>query len=192
MRLCFLPLIYGTRASAQVHDVHYQGELTPLNILPKLDHGYLIVYDRDQSIDVYASDGSLRYKASVHGPDGSQAWIQNAAVDADGTLAAAVKYPPWCHVAGLGLIQQYNGGTAIFDQSGGARRFIETHCDYWPTQVAFGADHSLWAMGRLGQTETALIADYLILRHYSQNGEQVGPSFPALLSRIRMTPIWSH
>jgi hypothetical protein len=29
MRLCFLLLISGALASAQIHDVHYQGGLTP-------------------------------------------------------------------------------------------------------------------------------------------------------------------
>ncbi len=134
MRFCFLLLISGALASAQIHDVHYQG-LAPLHIMPTFDHGYLVVYDRDQSVDVYASDGSLRYKASVHGPDGSEAWIQNAAVDADGTLAVTVKYPPSCHVAGLGLIQLHHGGIAIFDQSGVQTRVIDTRCDYWPHRL---------------------------------------------------------
>jgi hypothetical protein len=27
-----------------VHDVHYQGNLTPLNTTPTFDHGYLVVF----------------------------------------------------------------------------------------------------------------------------------------------------
>jgi hypothetical protein len=178
MRFCFLLLISGALASAQMHDVHYQGGLTPLNITPTFDHGYLVVYDRDESVDVYASDGSLRYKASAHGPDGSHAWIRNAAVDADGTLALSVEYPLSCNVAGLGLIALRSGGIAIFDQAGVEARFIDTRCDYWPTQVAFATDHSLWAIGSLGRTKASMTADYLTLRHYSQNGEQVGAFLP--------------
>jgi len=82
---------FGAMASAQVRDVHYQGSLAPLNTAPTFDRGYLVVYDRDPDIDVYTSDGSLLYKAPPQGPNGSQARIKNAAVDADGTVVAAVE-----------------------------------------------------------------------------------------------------
>ncbi len=89
MRVWFLLLMPGVLATAQTHDVHLRGGLTPLVMTPTFDHGNLVAYDRDLSnVEVYASDGSLRYRASAHGPDGSQAQIENAAVDADGTLAA--------------------------------------------------------------------------------------------------------
>src|SRR6059058_5356386 len=107
--------MFGAPASSQIHDVHYQGGLTPLNITPTFDHGYLVAYDRDESVDVYAPDGSLRYKASAHGPDGSQARIFNAAVDADGTLAAAIEYPLSCNVPGIGAVPWRGGGIAFFD-----------------------------------------------------------------------------
>jgi hypothetical protein len=146
--------------------------------MPTFDHGYLVAYDRDQSVAVYASDGSLRYKVSVHGPDGSEAWIDNAAVDADGTLAVPVEYRLSYNVPGRGLISLRGGGIAIFDPSGVEARFIDTRCDSWPTQVAFDTDHSLWTIGRPDHTKAALTADYLTLRHYSQNGEQVGAFLP--------------
>jgi len=75
MRLCVLLFLSGGLAVAQTHDVHCQGSLTPLNVTPTFDHGFVVVYDRDHTIDVYAPDGSLRFKASAHGPDGNPARI---------------------------------------------------------------------------------------------------------------------
>ena len=46
MRLYFILLISGVLASAQMRDVHYQGGLTPLNITPTFDHGYLVYCPR--------------------------------------------------------------------------------------------------------------------------------------------------
>lgn len=54
MRFCFFLLMSGALASAQMHDVHYQGELTPLNVTLTFDHGYVVSYDSDRNIDVYA------------------------------------------------------------------------------------------------------------------------------------------
>jgi len=178
VRFCFLLLMSGALASAQVHDVHYQGGLIPLNITPTFDRGYLVTYDLDESVDVYASDGSLRYKASAHGPEGSRAQIRNATVDADGTLAMAVEYPLSCNLPGLGVIPWGGGGIALFDQAGVEARFIDTGCDYWTTQVAFGTDHSVWTIGYLGDASASVRADYLTLRHYSQDGQQVGAFLP--------------
>jgi hypothetical protein len=44
-------IISGASATAQVHDVHYQGNLTPLNTTPTFDHGYPVVYDREHRIE---------------------------------------------------------------------------------------------------------------------------------------------
>jgi hypothetical protein len=49
-----LLLMSGASATAQVHDVHYQGNLTPLNTTPTFDHGYLVVYDWDHDRHVLA------------------------------------------------------------------------------------------------------------------------------------------
>src|ERR1700686_2135677 len=83
--------IYAALAFAQVHDVHYQGNLTPLNTTPTFDHGYLVVYDWDHRIDVFAPDGALMYSVAAKVPGSDWANIENGAIDEDGTLAAAVR-----------------------------------------------------------------------------------------------------
>src|SRR5579884_1859045 len=102
----------------------------------------------------------------------------NAAVDPDGTVAAAITYPLSCDPLGSGSIPWNAGGIAVFDQSGAQIRLIDAGCDYWATQVAFGEDHSVWTIGYLGMTTASMTADYLTLRHYSQNGEQIGAFLP--------------
>jgi hypothetical protein len=177
MRFCLL-LLATALASGQVRDVYYQGSLTPLNTVPTFDHGYLTVYDHDPDLDVYGPDGTLLYKTSAHGPNGIKARIDNAVADTDGTVAAAVGYSLSCNVPGLGVRPWQGGGIAFFDRSGGQTRFIDTGCDYWTTQVAFGPDHSVWAIGWLGSLTASLKADYLALRHYTQTGEPLGASLP--------------
>ena len=83
----------ATALAAEARDVYYQGDLTPLNIVPTFDNGYLVVYDQNK-INVYAPDGSPVYSASSQVQSAHWAGIQNAAVDTDGTLVAAVEY---CH-----------------------------------------------------------------------------------------------
>ncbi len=100
-------------------------------------------------------------------------------LDSDGTVAAAVEYARSCDVPGLGVIRWNAGGIALFDRSGAQVRFIDNGCEYWTTQVAFGPDHSVWAIGWLGSTkEAGLHADYLTLRHFAQTGEPLGASLP--------------
>ena len=89
---------------------------------------------------------------------------------------------PVCALVALpdhGQVSSVGGGIALFDQTGNQIRFIDTGCDYWPTQVAFAPDHSLWAIGSLPNSELEfLTADYLFLRHYSRDGEELGRYLP--------------
>ena len=62
--LLFL-IMSGAAATAQVHDVYYQGNLTPRNTTPTFDHGYLVVYNRDHRIDVFALDGAPSRRPAV-------------------------------------------------------------------------------------------------------------------------------
>jgi hypothetical protein len=166
-----LLLMSGASATAQVHDVHYQGNLTPLNTTPTFDHGYLVVYDWDHRIDVFAPDGVLMYSVAAKVPGSDWANIENAAIDEDGTLAAAVRA-----VSVLGRAR--GGGIALFDRAGRQIRFFDTG-EYLPTQVAFGSDHSIWTIGWLGgETAASLTADYPILRKYAQDGRQLGAFLP--------------
>jgi len=168
MQVLFLLLliISDPSAAAQAHDVYYQGSLTPLNDVPTFDHGYLVVYDLDSRVDVFAPDGTLMYRVPAKVPGTDWAAIENAAVDSDGTMAAAVR-------AGSAAGHASGGGIALFDRKGTQIRFLDTG-GYLPTQVSFGPDHSIWTIGGLAGNAANLAADYSTLRNYAQDGRELG------------------
>jgi hypothetical protein len=115
--------------AAQPREVYYQGLLTPLNIAPTFDKGYLFVYDSFK-IDAFAPDGSPLYSVSAHVPGAKIVNIDNAAADTDGTMAGAVDY------SRDGTSRTEGGGIVLFDRSGKQIRFFDTG-PYLPTQVCF-------------------------------------------------------
>jgi hypothetical protein len=159
-------LMSAASATGQVHDVQYRGFLTPLNITPTFDHGYLVVYDWDHKVDVFDPDGALMYSAAVKVSGSDWALIENGAVDADGTMAAAIGV-----VSAAGILR--SGGIALFDRTGAQIRLMNT-AGYFPTQIAFGPDHSIWTIGRLGDQPGDATADYSILRNYARDGTASG------------------
>jgi hypothetical protein len=163
-------LISGGLALAQVHDVHYQGDFAPRNITPTSDHGFLVAYDTDHRIDLFGPDGALLYRAAVQVPNPAWADIENAAVDTDGTLAAAIRV--------FSKTGQARGGAiALFDRNGAQIRCFDTG-DFLPTQVAFGPDHAIWTLGWLEENAPSLTEDYAILRKYAQDGTAQGAFLP--------------
>ena len=169
VRFLLFLMMSGLPAVAQVHDVYYQGSLTPLNTTPTFDHGYLVVYDWDHRVDVFAPDGTLMYSVAAKVPGTAWAMIENGAVDSDGTMAAAVRGVSAAGIAG-------GGGIAWFDHTGSQIRFVDTG-GYLPTQVAFGPDHSIWTIGWLAGKDS-LTADYSTLRNYTQDGRELGEFLP--------------
>jgi hypothetical protein len=163
-------ILSAASATAQVHDVHYQGNLTPLNTTPTFDHGYLVVYDQDHRVDVFAADGALVYSVAAKVPGSDWAIIYNGAVDSDGTMAAAVRGVSAARIP-------RGGGIALFDRAGAQTHFINTG-GYLPSQVAFGPDHSIWTIGWLGDDMASLTADYSTLRNYAQDGKELGEFLP--------------
>jgi hypothetical protein len=150
--------------------VHYQGDLAPLNILPTFDKGYLAVYEPEHTIPLYRPDGSLAYRAKALVPGAKSIGVANADPEADGSLAIAVEY----------CIEKLQGGAvAIFDPTGIQSAFIETGTDWLPTQVCFGPDHSIWAIGWRGHARPATnVVDYFVLRHYSRDGRLLDAFLP--------------
>lgn len=175
MRLPFLLLaaaLCNSAFAAEAREIYYQGFLTPQNITPTFDKGYLFVYDFEK-IDVYAPDGSPMYSVSAHVPNAKIVNIQNAAADVDGTMAGAVEY------FRDGTSRSIGGGIAVFDRSGKQLRFFDTGT-YLPTQVCFAPDHSIWTLGWRGPKASGWDHDndYFILRNYSQEGQTFGAFLP--------------
>ncbi len=156
--------------SAEPREVYYQGLLAPQSITPTFDKGYLFVYNFDR-IDAYAPDGSPMYSISTQVPNAKIVNIQNAAADTDGTTVAAVEY------SRDGTSRTMGGGIALFDRSGKQTRFFDTG-RYWPTQVGFAPDHTIWTLGWRGDKASRETDDYFILRNYSQDGQEIGAFLP--------------
>ncbi len=148
--------------------VVYQGDLGPLNILPTFDKGYLAVYEPEHAISLYGPDGRLAYKATVQVPVPSATIIvvHNASPDSDGSVAVTVDYR-------VEKEKYVRGGIAFFNNIGNQTAFIDTASDYFPTQVCFGPDHSIWTIGWRGGIQTNT-ADYFVLRNYARDGRLLG------------------
>jgi hypothetical protein len=149
-----------TAVAEPVREVSFRGaDLAPTNTRPTFDHGYLAVYGRDK-IDIYAPDGSFSFSfAPPHG-----GLTMSVAVDADGTVAAAIGFVP----------TGYGPGIAILDRTGALQTYVATQ-PYSPTQVCFAPDHSIWTIGSARLAETQ---DYFVLRHYSREGKELGAFLP--------------
>jgi len=155
--------------AAAPRDVYYQGLLTPLNITPTFDKGYLFVHDA-YKIDVFGPGGSHLNDVAAVVAKAKVVNIINAAADADGTTAGAVEY------SFDGSTRTEHGGIAVFDSSGKQERFFDTGL-YFPTQVAFGPDHSIWTLGWPGIARR-WSEDFCILRNYSRDGRELGAFLP--------------
>jgi len=158
-----------TAITAESRDVYYQGALAPRNIGPTFDKGYLVVYDRDHKIDVYAPDGSPLYSVSAHVPKADWVNFENAAVDTDGTLAGAVACGRGNSITGAGIV--------LFDRTGHQTAFFDTG-EYRPTQTSFAPDHSIWVLGWKPPRKDRENRDYFILRNFSQEGKELGAYLP--------------
>ena len=159
--------------AAVLREIYYQGPMTPANITPTFDKGYVLVYDLDRSVKVYGPDGLPRFTAAPDIPGSTGTGVENAAADSDGSVALAVAF--WTPSADRK--QHMEGGLVFFDPAGKQVRSVDTG-RYLPTQVAYAADHSLWAVGYEEKQAQSERPDYSVLRHYSQAGEEQGAFLP--------------
>jgi hypothetical protein len=138
-------------------EVQYQTDsLRPMNMPPIFDHGYLAVYERG-AVGIYRGSGALQYRIPSDAPE----VVSSVAVMADGRAATCV-----------GLANG-KGAIGLWDSAGSKLRTIETG-DFLPSFVAFGPDGSIWTTGMQRGPGGAAVEDYLILRHFSPQGELLG------------------
>jgi hypothetical protein len=155
-------------ASSAVRELKYQADtLTPANITPTFDNGYLVVY-AIRSVLVYEPDGTLAYSSAI--PEGSH--IPNVAVDRDGISAAAV------HVSGQ------KGRISIRSRAGAQLTEIDTD-QYLPSYICFAPDHSIWATGADMYNSGD---EFFILRHHSRDGAELGRFLPRSSFQLRGQP----
>lgn len=137
--------------------VSYQAEnLTPGNIRPLYDNGYLVVWGLGNA-SVYTPEGSLAYV--IPGP-GKGRSMTNVAVDTDRTAVVAVH-------------DSERGGLSIFGPTGAPVGFIDTD-RFQPAYVAFAPDHSIWTTGGYEPHSRDDQPDYFMLRHFSRDGKELG------------------
>jgi hypothetical protein len=157
-------------------EVWYRGAITPANIIPTFDNGYLAVYEREGAVSVYSRDGSFAFAI----PRPTNGHISNVAVDTDGTAAACIEYHP-----------SWTGGITFFGPTGTPLASVDTG-QYIPAFLAFAPDHSVWATGyqmpkRLGDKQ-----EYFVLRHYSLEGKQLGEFWPRSSFDLEQEPAVPH
>ncbi len=171
--------------AGDARDVYYQGNLSPRNIVPTWDHGYLAAYERLDAVSVYGPDGAPMYSAIAQVPGAKSVTFENAAVDGDGTAVGAIRYS----AAG-----EFRGGIAIFDRSGTQTHFFDTS-PYLPSHISVGPDHSLWTLWTLGWVEPRSgesPEDYPLLRNYSFDGVQIGAFVPRSSFQSASSPVTVH
>jgi hypothetical protein len=182
--LCGLVLLRTMAAANLTRAVLYEAVAVPDARVPIYENGYLIVtYSAgDSAITVYGPDGVRLFDAVVKPPQAASLSLGNSAASREGGIAVAVEYSV--------TPQERAGGIAVFDRRGRQTRFIETG-RYIPSEVAFDADRSLWALGRQLDAEhnsTADRQDYVIFRKFSPDGEPVGAYIPRSLFPAGLEP----
>jgi hypothetical protein len=169
MKLYLLVAVALTGAivsSAATRQVTYQGDLSPLNVAPTFDNGYLIVYESDDQsekrISLYGPDGLRRYRTSIQIDIPKSFVFQTAAADTDGTVAVAF-FDNW---------NSENFGFELLDPTGKQLRTVLTG-SYNPAQICFAPDHTIWLAGYVFHSE-----DYMVFRRYSLDGRELGQFVP--------------
>ncbi len=155
-----LTLFAGAMFAAD-RQVTYQGDLSPLNITPTFNHGYVIAWDRNtdgaqqmKTISVFGPNGSRLYQTAISVPNQKFISLSNGDADTDGTVAVVFRDP---------------GGFAVLDPSGKQIHTVLT-APYEPSQICFAPDHSIWLEGHEGRGD----AEYMIFRKYSPDGHELG------------------
>ena len=148
-----LTLLAGSMFAAG-RQVTYQGDLSPRNIKPTFDHGYVIAWDRNETISVFGPDGSRRYQTAIQVSNQKHVSLLNGAVDTDGKVAVVFRAPY---------------GFAVLD-SGGKQIHTVLTAPYQPSQICFAPDHAIWLEGHQGLGDT----EYMVFRKYSSDGKELG------------------
>jgi hypothetical protein len=145
-------------------EVTYRGaDLAPQNIVPTFEHGYLAVYDADEKINIYAPDGSFAF--SIRPSHGGH--VFSVAMDTDGAVAVTNEHSAYDESSGI----------VVLDRAGIEKAYFTTG-DFRPTHICFASDHSIWAAGLQQREPANEDPDFLILRHYSRDGKELGAYLP--------------
>lgn len=149
-------------------------------LAPIFDKGYLLSLEPPCGLAVYRPDGSLAFRKTLSNPEEGSCSVMSAAIDVDGTVAAAISHRDGLRSAGIHLL----------DLHGERIRFIDTKL-YLPSFITFDRDHALWSAGsqqdpaKRGHADSQ---DYNVVRKYSRTGEEVGSFFPRSMWKPKLEP----
>ena len=161
--LCLLSSSMALVAQS-TREVSYRGaDLAPRNIVPSFDHGYLAVFEAIDKVSIYAPDGSFAFSIlPSHG-----GIVFSVAMDADGTVAVTNDHGS----------EEESSGIVVLDRTGAEKAYFTTG-DFRPQHICFAPDHSIWAAGLPQRDPMNESPDFLILRHYSRDGKELGAFLP--------------
>ena len=133
---------------------------------PAFQRGYMYFLD-DGTVRLYTPQGHPAFVRVLNIPPGTTPSLDSLAVDSDGSVAVAVDYRT---PSGFG------GGIVFLDKNGSQTAFIDTGL-YMPSNLSYGEDHSLWALGWQRdpvRTETSDRQDYPMVRRYAADHREAG------------------
>ena len=146
------------------------------HLMPALYNGYLYTISPRHVLTLFPPNGRQVLTIPLIGNDTVS--ILNAAIDSDTTVA-------------LSRRDEAGSGIELRDAFGNLLLSINTG-RYVPVHLAFGEDHTIWSLGWQSDGTKLLYPDrqdYMILRHYSRDGKEMGAYLPRILfSRIGLEP----
>jgi hypothetical protein len=136
-------------------------------LVPGFYKGYLYFVEPYDQVRLFAPDGHFVTSILLQGHGDERGYVHSVAVDSDGTIAVGwgTRYGPT--------------GIEVHDVSGNLIRRIDTGL-FFPDNIDFAADHSLWAFGwqRAAEHSQVHAEEYPMLRHYSPTGTELGAGLP--------------
>lgn len=134
---------------------------------PGFYNGYLFRVDPYDHIQLFSPEGRFLTRFNVQDHGDERGYVGSVAVDSDGTIAIGwgTRYGPT--------------GIEIRDAKGDLIRSIDTGL-FFPDDVDFAADHSLWAFGwqRVAPHSQVHAREFAMLRHYAPDGKEIHAFLP--------------
>jgi len=135
--------------------------------LPGFYKGYLYFVEPNDRVRLFTPDGRFMTSILMQDHGDERGYVHSVAVDSDGTIAVG-----WGTRYGSTGIEIHNG-------LGDLIRSIDTGL-FFPDDVDFAADHSIWAFGwqRAAEHSQVHAKEFPMLRHYSSAGTEIGACLP--------------
>jgi hypothetical protein len=177
----------GLRAEQPVRTLTTQAVPFANSIIPLFRHGYLVLFPPGgvngtpvasilYGFTAYDPGGHFAYQEILDVPGGSEPVVRDVDFDSDGNAAVGVS----ARGGASGMIF----GILLLDSGGRQTRFIDTG-RYLPTHLAIAPDGSIWTIGWQRDAVSTVEGfaraerqDYMIVRHFSADGQRLSAYLP--------------